>query len=236
MNSPLPRASSQPSGAAYQPRSKPSKRRICSMAWRRSWPPTAGVGCSVATTCSRPACGRRRPSISVLRCWTRLRRCIAGVDGTCNWLAHGARPLWMICTTSACSWRFFSQSISACASWASCCGSGSRRMVPASAWVCRRPSCSFTRRSGEAPRKQLCCRRKANRYAEGSLLARRTRVRPGLMAWEYSLITSRASTTFFIGLSRSTSRAWAILLSQHARGRHWSRVCCGGAKVTGGDR
>ncbi|ALX46177.1 hypothetical protein AQ610_27745 [Burkholderia humptydooensis] len=54
--SPLPCASIQPTGPAYQPRSKPSCARMRSSAAARGWPATAGVGCSAATIRSSVAC------------------------------------------------------------------------------------------------------------------------------------------------------------------------------------
>ena len=70
ISSPSPSAPSQPTGPAYQPRSKPSCSAMRSSATSRGSPPTAGVGWSSAASASSPASSRSVPVIGVTRCWT----------------------------------------------------------------------------------------------------------------------------------------------------------------------
>jgi len=62
-HSPLPFASTQPTGAAYRPRSMPSSSRISSMAVPDGVPPTAAVGCSAAASARDEACSPSTPPV-----------------------------------------------------------------------------------------------------------------------------------------------------------------------------
>ena len=77
-NSPSPRASTQPTGPAYQPRSRCSCSSSSSRAASRGQPPTAGVGCSRSTRSRMPRSSRRSPEMSVARCCTVGSRTMCG--------------------------------------------------------------------------------------------------------------------------------------------------------------
>ena len=68
-HSPLPRASTQPTGPEYRPRSMPSSSRISSIAASVGVPQIAAVGCSEAASASAEASLASTPDTDVARCW-----------------------------------------------------------------------------------------------------------------------------------------------------------------------
>ena len=143
-HSPLPFASTQPTGAAYRPRSMNSSSRISSIAVPDGVPHTAAVGCRAAASCRADACSlstppdpaariaASRPVTCVARCCTLASRSSDGSASMSSRSQNGASALRTSATAYRCSSTSLADASSAAPSLASSASLRPRRVVPAS--------------------------------------------------------------------------------------------------------